>query len=402
MNNQDQNNIPDIKSVKELGRHISATEALMMSLMLLLLCAFLPISLFYNMNELLLDGISAAAIGISILSLYRMVGTKRPFLPTTITAVAAFFLIGAPVTAIVISFVISICLIAHVLLFSDSTPSKVICLISPALAYLIGAIITNGFAVSTVAIIPLVAALALYYTVTHNLHKVSAICHMSASMLIFISAVVAIRYVALHGTDLSVARDAIEAFREAITDLTVQMLTSVSNEISEIAEISVTDATEAAAMSVNAIFNLLPAIIVTIANIAAFFVHSMMMSTMFSEKAPSPTLRNMMLFDMSLISAIVFLVFSILGLIFSASEVSIWLVTAENVVVILMPGMVLTAIMMLRGLTAAQKGCSSSLIYFGIIFALLYIPAVMLPITALAGAVTVILNNIAKHKLIKK
>ena len=105
---------------------------------------------------------------------------------------------------------------------------------------------------------------------------------------------------------------------------------------------------------------------------------------------------------MSLISAIVFLVFSILGLIFSASEVSIWLVTAENVVVILMPGMVLTAIMMLRGLTAAQKGCSSSLIYFGIIFALLYIPAVMLPITALAGAVTVILNNIAKHKLIKK
>ena len=69
---------------------------------------------------------------------------------------------------------------------------------------------------------------------------------------------------------------------------------------------------------------------------------------------------------------------------------------------ILMPGMVLTAIMMLRGLTASAKGCAPSLIYFGIIFALLYVPAVMLPLVSMAGAVTVILNNIAKHKLIQK
>ena len=403
MNNQDKNNInsTDIKNVKELGRSISATEAILMALMSLLLCAFLPVSLFYNMQELLLEGVSVAAIGISILSLYRMVGKKRPFIPATITAVAAAFLIGASVTALIFSFIISICLITHVILFSDSTASKVMCAVSSAAAYLIGAILTGGFAVSTVAFLPLVAALALSFAMSRNLHKVSAICHMSAAMLILIFGVVVIRYVALHGTDLSIAKESIEAFRETLIDMTSKMLVAVSDELPEIAKISATDAKEAATLSVNEIFNLLPAIIITVSNIAAFFIHSMMMSTLFAEKAPSPTLRNMMLFDMSLISAIVFVGMSILGLILSGSEISVWFVTAENVVFILLPGMVLTSIMALKGLTATKAGCAPSLMYFGVVFALLYIPSVMLPLAAVAGAVIIILNSIAKHKLQK-
>ena len=405
MNTPDQNNIndiPDIKSVKDLGRKINTTDALLLSLIALVLCAFLPIALFYNMQELILEGASLVAIGASILALYKIVGSKRPFVPTVITAAIAFFFIGATTTALVISFMVSICLIAHVLLFADNTAAKAMCVISPVASYAIAVVVIGGFAVSTTALIPLVAALALYYAVSQNLHKVSAICHMSAGMLIFICAIVAIRYVALHGTDLAVAKEAIEAFREALTDLTAQMLMSVATELSEIAEISMTDATELATVSVNATFNLLPAIIIVIANVASFFTHSMMMATTFSEKEPSPTLKNMMLFEMSLISAIGFMAFAILGLAFVKSDVSVWLVTAENVVIILMPGMILTAIMMLRGLTATAKGCAPSLIYFGIIFSMLYIPAVMLPLVSVAGAVTVILNNIAKHKLLKK
>lgn len=402
MNTQSTGNIPDIKSVKELGRKISATDALILSLIALVLCAFLPIALFYNMQELLLEGVSLAAIGASVLALYKIVGTKRPFIPTTITAAISFFFIGATTTALVMSFMISICLIAHVLLFADNTASKIMCVISPVASYLIAVVLTGGFAASATAFVPLVAALALSYTVNNHLHKVSAICNISAAMLIFISAIVVIRYVALHGTDLSVAKESIEAFREALTDLTAKMLMAVTDEISEIAEISMTDATDLATVSVNSIFNLLPAIIVIIANVAAFFAHSTMMATLFSETAPSPTLRNMMLFDMSLISAIVFLVASLLGLIFIKAEVSVWIVTAENVAMILMPGMILTSIIMLRGLTAAKKGCAPSLIYFGIIFSMLYLPAIMLPLVSMAGAVTVILNNIAKHKLLKK
>jgi len=402
MNNQSQSNIQDVKNAKELGRRISATDALLLSLIALLLCAFLPIALFYNIQELILEGVSLAAIGASILAIYKIVGTKRPFLPITITAAIAFFFIGAATTALAISFMVSICLIAHVLLFADSTAAKVMCVISPAASYLIAVVVTGGFAASAVALLPLAVALALYYAVSRNLHKVSAICHMSAATLIFILAVVAIRYAALHGTDLAVAKESIENFRVALTDLTAKMLMSVTDELSEIAEISMTDATELATASVNAIFNLLPAIVVIIANIAAFFTHSLMMATLFSEKEPSPTLKNMMLFDMSLISAIVFIAASLIELIFMKSEISAWLVTAENVAMILMPGMVLTAIMMLRGLTASAKGCAPSLIYFGIVFALLYVPAVMLPLVSMAGAVTVILNNIAKHKLIQK
>lgn len=402
MNNQEQNNISDIKSVKELGRRINATDALFLSIIALLLSAFLPIALFYNMQELLLEGISLITIGASVLALYKIVGTRRPFIPTTITAAIAFFFIGASATALVLSFMVSICLIAHVLLFADNTASKVMCLISPVAAYFISVVLIDCFATSAVAFVPLAVALALYYAVSNNLHKVSAICHMSAAMLIFICGIVAIRYVALHGTDLALAKESIETFRETLTDLTAKMLMAVAGELSEVAEISMTDATELATVSVNAMFNLLPAIIVIIANVAAFFTHSMMVSTLFSEKAPSPTLKNMMLFDMSLISAIVFLITSILGLIFIKADVSAWLVTAENVSMILMPGMILTAIMMLRGITATQKGCASSLIYFGIIFSMLYVPTVMLPIVSLVGAVTVILNNIAKHNLLKK
>ena len=402
MNNPSKSNIPNIKSVKELGRSINTTDALVLSFLALLLCAFLPIALFYNMQDLLLEGVSLVAIGASILALYKIVGTKRPFIPTTITAAIAFFFIGASTTALVISFMVSICLIAHVLLFADNTAAKILCVISPVASYLIAVVLIDGFAASAAALIPLVAALALYYAVSNNLHKVSAICHMSAAMLIFVCSIVVIRYVSLHGTDLTLAKESIEAFRETITDLTAKMLLAFTDELSEVAEISTTDANDLATVSVNAMFNLLPAIIIIIANVASFFTHSMMMATLFSEKAPSPTLKNMMLFDMSLISAIVFLLSSILGLAFIKSDVTVWLVTAENVAIILMPGMILTAIMMLRGLTAAQKGCLPSLIYFGIIFSMLYIPTVMIPLVSVAGAVTVILNNIAKHKLTTK
>ena len=399
MNNQAQNNTPDTKSVKELGRQMSTPEALLLSFLALLLSAFLPISLFHSMQDLLLEGISVAAIGASILALYRMVGKSRPFFPTTISAVLAFFFIGAPTTALVLAFIMSVCSIAYVLLFADSMTPKIMCLVA---VFVMSMEVADTAAAFTVALLPLVAALVLYYTVEKNLHKVSAICHISTVLLVFIFAIVAVKYVSANGTDLAVARDALESFREALTDLTAQMLLAVYDEISGIAELSMTDANEIAEISVNTMFNLLPAIAITLANAVAFFTHSMMLRVVFSDKAPSPTLKNMLLFDMSLISAIVFMASAILNLIFMEADMSIWLVTFENLVIILMPGMVLTAVMVLRGFTASKKGCAPSLIYFALIFALIYAPTVMLPLAAVAGAVVVILNNIAKHKLLKK
>ncbi len=399
MNIPNQTEKPEIKSIKELKGSLDIASALLLSFVSALLCAFAPISLFYNMTELAFESISLVVLAATLFAFYRMVGMGRAFIVLAIISGAAFMFTGVALIALPVSFVVAVSLLAYILITAENIHAKIMAILSCVLAYVVSTLLTGSFFGAALAFLPLAVALALYYSIVKNLEKVSAICHISATLLICVFGALAIKYLATFGTDATPIVNLINEARETITDLTAKALFTA---YAEIMPISMTDATEMSSAAVNATFNLLPAIVVIIANVTAFFIHSTMLSAIFSKRNPVGEIRDMMLFDMSIHSAIIYLASFFLALILSVSEMSVWSVTLENLSVILMPAMVLTAIMMLRGLTMYKKGsCFVVLLYFSAIFLIFYIPAIMLPIASVAGAVTVILNTIAKRKLKK-
>ena len=399
MNIPNQTEKPELKSIKELRGTLDTSSALLLSFVAALLCAFAPISLFYNMTELAFEGLSLVVLAATLFAFYRMIGMGRAFVILAIISGAAFLFSGVSMISLPIAFVVSVSLIAYILLTADSIHARIIAILSSVLAFVVSVLLTGTLFGSALAFLPLAAALALYYSVIKCLEKVSAICHISAALIICVFGALAVKYLLTFGADATPLVNLINEARETVTSLTSQALFTAYGEIMSI---SMTDAEALSSAAVNATFNLLPAIIVIIANLFSFFIHSTMLSALFSKRDPVGEVKEMMLFDMSIHSAIIFLSSFFLALILSVSEVSVWSVTLENVAVILMPAMVLTGVMMLRGLTMHKKGsCFVALVYFASIFLIFYIPTVMLPIASVAGAVTVILNTIAKRKLKK-
>lgn len=399
MNIPNQTEKPELKSIKELKGTLDTSSALLLCFVAALLCAFAPISLFYNMPALTFEGLSLVVLAATLFAFYRMVGMGRGFIILAIISGAAFLFSGVAPIALPVAFVVAVSLIAYILLTADSIHTKVMAILSSVLAFVVSAILTGTPLGSALAFLPLAAALALYYSVVKCLEKVSAICHISATLLICLFGALTAKYLLTFGADATPLINLINGARETVTDLTAKTLFTAYGEIMSI---SMTDAEALSSAAVNATFNLLPAMIVIIANLFSFFIHSTMLSALFSKRNPVGEVREMMLFDMSIHSAIIFLSSFFLALILSVSEVSIWSVTLENVAVILMPAMVLTAVMMLRGLTMNKKGsCFVVLVYFAVIFLIFYMPTIMLPLASVAGAVTVILNAIAKRKLNK-
>ena len=110
-------------------------------------------------------------------------------------------------------------------------------------------------------------------------------------------------------------------------------------------------------------------------------------------------ISKMIIFEMSLISAIVFIISFVTMMILSFSGISVWSVTAENIAIILMPGLLFSAFAAFRGfLLLKNNSCLGALLYLISIMMIFYIPTVMIPLGSFAGAVLIILNNISKYR----
>ena len=268
-------------------------------------------------------------------------------------------------------------------------------------SYLLCAALFGNFLAPLTALLHLPAALVLTYCFSKKTDRISTICRTSCAILLSFTAVFAVSFILKHGADLEALRASIEEVRVAVTDFLANSLYTVYAQVPEMA-MSMTDAFELSSTAVNTVFNLLPAIVIIISNIIAFFLQSTMTTILIQGETDKEKIRHLVAFDMSLISAIVFLAAFLVTAILS-SEMSVWSVTAENVAMILIPGLSFTALIALRQLIFSKKpSCFGAITYLLSIIVLFYIPAVMLSLYAFAGAVVIILNNIAKHKLNKK
>ncbi len=357
-----------------------------------LLTLYLPIVLFLDISLLALQGLSIAAAIISVFAFSRLSGIPRSAVSYALILVLCFVFFGVLICGMAASFVVSILILAYMLITIKKPALKLAALLPALVSYLAAAAILGSFALSAAALIHIPAALLLAYSFGRGQDRISVICKTSFGILLSMSAVALAIFVARYGTDFSLVGQVVESARNYITDILSRTIYSVYGEIGEI---STVDALTLATAAVNACFNLIPAIAVVISNIIAFFLQSMMINIFIHKETDKERIQAMTLFDMSLVSAVVFLVSFLVSALLSNGGLSVWSVTAENIALILMPGLVLTAILALRRFTFGKNGsCGGVIIYFVIIFLMFNLPSIMLSLASVAGAVIVILNNI--------
>ncbi len=343
----------------------------------------------------------AAAIALCVLggaALSRMAGSFKPIAGFAIVVAIFVFLGGAVLPmALLVAFASASCIYAGLLLERKSWIRWIL----PAIPLVIAGVLTRSpsGALFALATVPCSAMLAL--SINKKYDRVGAICRISAGICGFAAAIFAVGVYSFAGElSLSAARDLIDSAKTGLTLMLDGAMTEMSEMLGgELAGLDVTNVTE---LAVSAVFNLLPAIVITLANIAAYVIHSLFMSVYFTTDEQRKQALPMMAFEMSLTSAVVYIAALILSLVLVSDGAALYGTAAENVMLVLAPGLILTALAGIRVLTL-RKGpsCLGTLLYLGVIFMLASLSPYVIMAVALVGAVLTVVAHIVKSKVKK-
>ena len=381
---------------KQIGT--TSVDLLLAGAVYLLLAVYLPFAFFTNINMTVLQAISIAAAVACAFAISRISGAKKPS-GAILLLIACFIFLGTVLCGLVASLLGCVCILGFLFMSAKNTSTKIFSLLPAVAAYLIAFLIVGSPVAAALALVHIPAAIALAYAFKKKLPRVSAICHISVGIILGVTAISAAWFISSHGLNLKSLVETVSAVKQSLTETLASTLFSLSGELMEISQ---TDAKDISTVVVGATFNLLPAIVVVLSNILAFFIQSMMTRIMIKRAQSKEDIKTMMAFEMSLVSAIIFLVAMLAAVIF-AEELSVWSVTAENVMFILMPGLIFTAVGTLRAFMFAKgPSCLGTLAYIAIIGSFVYLPTVMLPLSSIAGSTIIIIHNILKAKAEKK
>lgn len=388
----------NIVNDKDKTKDVTSKSILLAGLVYLLLSVYLPVAFFININTSVLQIISIAAAVACAFAISRLSGAKKPS-ASIFLVIACFIFLGTVLCGLVAAVIGSVCILGYLLMSAKNTAAKALSFLPAIAAYIIAYLVIGSPIAAAIALAHIPAAIALAYSFKNRLGRVSSICRISIGIILGLTAILSAFFISRHGLSLEALISMINSAKNSLMTTLANGLFSVSGELFQMSR---TDTEELSATVISAAFNLLPAIIVVLSNILAFFLHLTMTRIMLRSVQSKEDVKTMVSFEMSLISAIVFLCTLLLAAILS-EEITVWSVTVENLMFILMPGLIFTAVGTLRAFMFAKgSSCFGALAYLAIIMSIFYLPSVMLPVGSIAGAVIIIIHNVAKGKAEKK
>lgn len=374
------------------GKLSSAMETLLLCLYYVLACVYIPLCSFLSVGETAVSVISLVICVLSLLALGRAAGTFKAVIGyAVILGIFMFFGGGLTILGMFSAFTTATCIYSHLLLKRSSPIIWGI----PAIP-LVVALLTVGNATSAViALAPLPAALMLTWAMKEGVGRVSAVCRISSGICLVAAAVFACSVYSAYGDiSLSLCKQAIDAVKTVMTDAMIAIFAELESTLGE--EMAIGNAEEIVRYAVGVAFNVLPAMIIIVANVVSYIIHSMMLSIEYVSLEDKKEAMPMMAFEMSIVSAIVF--FLALALTFILNN-EMYSAAAENVMLVLMPGLILTALSGLRALFAAKgPSCLGSMVYVLAIFMVATLNYVVLITASAIGAVLIIISNVAQAK----
>ena len=387
----DTNNSENIKNI-DGGEKKQGLTFMLLGLCYTVACVYLPLAVSVNMGEWLTLAVALGICALGGFALTRMAGSFKPIAGFVII-MSIFVVLGGAVLpmALLVAFASAACAYAWLLLNRPSLPVWVL----PVLPAAIGIALTRDASGALFALATLPCSHALAFSIKNKLQRVSAICRISAAMCAFIAVAFIFTVYSFTGEiSFSAARELIDVAKVELT----LMLDGAVGEMSEFLGVD-TASLDVAELAVGAAFNLLPAIVITVANVAAYLIHSLFMSVYFTTDEQRKQALPMLSFEMSLTSSIVYVASLVFSLLLVSESLALWGTAAENIALVLAPGLILTALAGIRALSM-RKGpsCLGTLLYLGVIFMIASLSGIVIMLVALVGAVLNIVAHIAKRK----
>lgn len=361
-----------------------------------LLCALLgaaiPLLTVSALPSVVLSGIAVAILIACILLLRYLTTSFRAIFSYVLLLAGSLLLSGSVmIPALLAALTASVALFAYLCRIK---PTPYLLLI-PLASYGIAFAILQSPLLPAAALFPYPAALMLYMAIRVRADRVSMICRTSIGIAFSAALALCLWYLLRHGIpSIAHIRSLVDYAREALSNTLSEQMLSVYRDMGM--TLHQTDVTELVRLLVSATFNLLPAILCLLCFGISFMIQGLLISLLLpidnDEKEWRDTLRHAMHFEISVPSAVIFLLCGVLMLVFSASsDMAIYATVAQNFFLILVPGLAVVTVVAFR-MHLIRKGpsCMGSLLYVLFITSFLYLTLPMLLGTAVAGAVITI------------
>ncbi len=261
----------------------------------------------------------------------------------------------------------------------------------PILAYGLSALILQDLTRAALSLIVLPPALILLLCLRAKTARIPAICRISVTLLAVATPVI---FLALHH---QLGAFSLTAFRGFLEEIRLGAATTLAESVASTGiPLGVNaDAASYADALVTSLFNVLPALIVILAMLVAFCIHSAALRCLIGQGENQQSLKKMISFDMSLTSALLYFAAMLLSVILVEEQTALFGAVAQNLYLILAPGMLMTAWITMNALLFAKEpSCFSTLLYLGVMLLAFNLPFIMLPLAAAFGAGVVILGRL--------
>ncbi len=238
----------------------------------------------------------------------------------------------------------------------------------PVVAYLVMLSICRDPAVSSLCFLPLPAAWALS-TGTRNAAarengptRVGVICLTSLALTATIAAIAAlVLYRLLGSLEPTVLSDALESARGNIIDWIILQKDNLPSEYVD--ELQDFFSRETIEYMVNDVINLLPGCIIVIVNLIAAVSQLLLQASLVSFGCGASLSDRVRIFRMSAVSCVVFTISCLFSLIGGAETSTLWSTVAQNIYMILLPGIAFAGLLRVLGrMVGRRMGCGSALL----------------------------------------
>ncbi len=381
---------------KNIKTDRSPLKIIFLSLYVVLAASYIPLSMIIDLGAIGTTVLAYAFCALSFFAIAYAASSFKGALGYGLSMVVLTFVgFTSFAVAIFAAFVSVSCVYAY-LLIKQRTP---VLYGIPAIAPLVVLLVTKNPAFALLALLWIPISLLLVYTVKKKLARVSAICHISLGICL---AVVSVLVLVILATYKSLTVTSIRSFVETIRVFGITTMTEMFGEFSEMFEQMQVDFSRLIALSVTVALYIIPALIITVANVCAYIMHATLITVCYSKEEDNKEALPMLSFDMSLVSAIVFLIaasYLFLTLLFATDINAMFVAVTGNIAIILAPGLILTALAALKAFTA-KKGpsCFGTILYVGVIFMLCSLSPIAIIACAVSGAVIIVLARISKWR----
>ncbi len=369
---------------------------ILLALFYVLACVYPPISTLVNMGTWLS---AVAALGMCVFAafaLFRMSGSLKPLMGYVII-VAAFALFGVAF----LPMALLVCFVSGAVVYAYLLRSRLSAAVwgLPAVAALVAGLVTLSPVGVFLSLCSLPASVMVSFAIKNKTPRVGAVCRISLGICLSVLAALGLSvYLSSGEISVTAVKSLIDYAKEQMTLLLSDALSQMQDMLGGLFMSVETE--NLIALIVSSVFNLLPAMIITAANIVSYIIHSLYLASQYSmTREAHEEAKPMLTFDMSVVSAAVYILSLVLSLVLVSPETAIYGTLAQNLLLILIPGLVLTALAYIRTLSIVKgPSCLGTLLYFVVIFLVIGLNPIALMLVSLAGAVFIILAHIANYR----